>query len=198
MKCTRLVALCLGTALGIAAATFARPASAQTRIVDRVVAVVEQVPIFGSTLRERAAPLVRKLEASVEDPVQRETARSRLFDELLRQMVDEAVIEQGARAEQVSVTEGEIDDVLKQIAAQNRFTVEQLLAHAEVEGFTKDVYRAELRRQVLEGKLLRAFMARRGISVDRLGPVEQQQRIAQERHAMLVELRAKTFIEVRL
>src|SRR3954463_6327410 len=63
-------------------------------------------------------------------------------------------MEKGAAQAKVTITPTEIDAALKRVAVQNKLTVEQVVAEAERAGMPESKYREELRRQLLEAKLL--------------------------------------------
>jgi peptidyl-prolyl cis-trans isomerase SurA len=70
-------------------------------------------------------------------------------------MVDEELAQQAADKAHVSVSETEIDNAFTNIAASQSLTVSQLFKEAEARsGLTEQEYRDEIRRQILEGKML--------------------------------------------
>jgi peptidyl-prolyl cis-trans isomerase SurA len=77
-----------------------------------------------------------------------------VYKAVLQKIVDEELIEKAATQAKVTVTSTEIDEALKRVAAQNKLEVAQVLAEAERAGMTESKYREELRRQLLEAKLL--------------------------------------------
>ncbi|EYF07950.1 SurA N-terminal domain-containing protein [Chondromyces apiculatus] len=195
MKLVRVVAL----AAGLTAGAVVGPVLGETRVVDRVVAVIDDVPIFASSLRERAAPRQKRLEASVEDPVQLETARAGMIRDLLDQMIDEALMERAAAKENIVVASDELDAAMKQVAAQNKWTVAQLLTQLESDGFSEALYRVELRATLLEQKLVRLRLSRQQTQrTSEMSPEDYARQATLARGAMLAELRETTFVEVRL
>jgi peptidyl-prolyl cis-trans isomerase SurA len=121
---------CLAAALG--AATGAR-----ATIVERIVAVVGDQAILLSDVRERAQPFLVQVYQSVPPGAQQNAAISQVYRVVLDRLVNE-----------------EVDDALKRVAAQNDITVDKLLREAQRTGMTEPQYRAELRRQLLEAKLI--------------------------------------------
>jgi peptidyl-prolyl cis-trans isomerase SurA len=81
-------------------------------------------------------------------------AESELLKQLLQKMVDERVEQQAAEKAHVSVTSDEIDNGIRNVASQQGITVERLMQEAVKTGLTAQEYRDEVRRQILEGKLL--------------------------------------------
>ena len=172
--------LALATVLALARAPRAEP----SRVVERVVAVVDDQPILASELVRRAAPHERALARRELPAWQLAPLRRALRRETLRRLVEERLILAEARARSTSVSEAEIDRALETIAEQNGLDRSELEASVEVHGWTQAEYRRELRTQILEGKLL-APRVRGG---DWKG----------ERERWLKELRRRAWIEVFL
>src|SRR5262249_22406380 len=63
--------------------------------------------------------------------------------------------EQAADKAHITVTPEEVDNGIRQVAAQTRLDTKQLIAEAKRQGLSEQDYRDEIRRQVLEGKLIK-------------------------------------------
>lgn len=127
---------------------------ARATIVERVVAVVGDHALWLSDLRARARPFLAKIYDKVPPGAQRAAAISQMYKVLLERMVNEQLEQRAADRAHITVSEQEIDDALAKIAAQNDLTVPKLVRAAEATGMTEQQYRREVRRQVLEAKLL--------------------------------------------
>jgi peptidyl-prolyl cis-trans isomerase SurA len=121
-------------------------------VVERVVAIVEDRAILLSELRERAQPFLSQLAAAQE--AQRAAASSQLQATLLHRMVDEELEHRAAARAHITVTAQEIEDALQRVAQQNNISIEELIAEATKSGLSASDYREEIRRQLLESKLL--------------------------------------------
>src|SRR5262249_10341634 len=77
-----------------------------------------------------------------------------VYKAVLQKIVDEELIEKAATSAKVTITPTEIDAALKRVADQNQVPVQKVLAEAERAGMSESKYREELRRQLLEAKLL--------------------------------------------
>ncbi|HEX6272429.1 MAG TPA: peptidylprolyl isomerase [Polyangiaceae bacterium] len=142
-------------ALGVAALgafVWAQPASAT--VVERIVAVVGERAILLSDLRERAQPFLAQIHQQVPQGAQRNAAISQLYKGLLQKMVDEEIEQKAAIQAKVVVTPREVEEALARVAAQNGVGVEKLLAEARRTGLDESAYRDELRRQLLQTKLI--------------------------------------------
>ncbi len=135
------------------------PASAT--VVERVVAVVGEQSILLSELRGRARPLLTRVYQTTPAGAQRAAASSQVYKEVLERMVDEELERRAANQARIMITAKEIDDAMARVARQNKVTVDKLVSEAVESGLTVAEYRAELRRQLLEAKLLNLRIAGR-------------------------------------
>jgi peptidyl-prolyl cis-trans isomerase SurA len=130
-----------------------RPAEAV--VVERIVAIVGDKAILLSELRERARPYLVAVQQKVPTGAQQAAAESQIFKELIEKMIDEELEAQAASKARVSVSTEEIDNAIQNIAASQGMTTEQLYKGAlAASGMTRQEYREELRRQILEGKMV--------------------------------------------
>jgi len=143
----------LRTAILLAAGLGLAPAARAT-VVERIVATVGERAILLSDLRHRAEPFLLQVQQGVPVGPQRNAAISQVYKAVLQKIVDEELMEKAASQAKVSITPVEIDEALKRVASQNKLTVEQVVAEAERAGMPESKYREELRRQLLEAKLL--------------------------------------------
>lgn len=141
-------------ALALVLATLAAAATADATVVERIVATVGERAILLSDLRARAEPFLLQVQHGVPPGPQRNAAISQVYKAVLQKIVDEELLEKAAQQAKVTITPTEIDEALKRVAAQNGLTVEQVIAEAERAGMAESKYREELRRQLLEAKLL--------------------------------------------
>lgn len=117
-------------------------------------ATVGERAILLSDLRRRAEPFLLQVQQSVPSGAQRSAAISQVYKAVLQKIVDEELMEKAAAQAKVTVTPAEVDEALKRVAQQNNIPLEKVLAEAERAGMPEAKYREELRRQLLEAKLL--------------------------------------------
>jgi peptidyl-prolyl cis-trans isomerase SurA len=130
-----------------------RPAEAV--VVERIVAIVGERAILLSELRDRARPYLVAVQQKLPTGAQQAAAESQIFKELIEKMIDEELEAQAASKARVSVSTEEIDNAIQNIAASQGMTTEQLYKSAlAASGMTRQEYREELRRQILEGKMV--------------------------------------------
>jgi len=138
-----------------AAATLAPALPARAIIVERVVAVVGDRPILLSELRQRARPFLLQIQLKVPPGPQQAAAESQVLKELIEKLVDEELETQAAEKAHITVTAEEVDNAIRNVAAMQGLAVSDLLREAQARsGLSEQEYRDELRRQILEGKML--------------------------------------------
>lgn len=140
------------TALGVFV-LLAAP-EARATVVERVVAVVGEQAVLLSQLRERARPFLQRLDQQQADSAQRAAATSQLYAQLVQRLVEEELEQKAANRANITVTAREIDDALGRIAQQNGVNVDRVIEEATKSGLSEQAYRQEIRRQLLEAKLL--------------------------------------------
>src|SRR5262245_45919822 len=140
--------------LGVVAALFAVSRPSAATVIERVVAIVGERAILLSDLRDRARPFLVKVHQEMPNGAQRAAATSQLYKTLIERMVDEELDQRAANRTRTGVTAKQIDDASGRIAAQNGISVQRLVEEAARSRLNERQYRNEVRRQVLEAKLL--------------------------------------------
>ncbi|MFO0660311.1 MAG: peptidylprolyl isomerase [Polyangiaceae bacterium] len=142
--------------LGLAAALsiLQIASTARATVVERVVAVIGEQAIFLSDLRARAKPALVQIYERVPAGPQRAAFESQMLHELLDRMVDEKLEQVAADRARITVTTDEIDKGIRNIAEPQKITVEELLQEVLRSGFSLAEFRDEVRRQILEQKLM--------------------------------------------
>jgi len=142
----------------------ARPARAV--VVERIVAVIGERPILWTELTHRARParvqirvgLLQKYGAV--DPNVVTEQETEMYKELLDRMIEDRLEEQQADRAHINVPPEEVDRGIANLAAQAQaqqgrpVTVADVLAEVAHKGMTEQDFREEIRRQLLEGKLI--------------------------------------------
>lgn len=140
--------------LSLAAVLLGSARSSEAAIVERVVAVIGDRPVLLSELRARARPFLAQIAASAGTPAQQAAAESEMFRDLLDRMIDERLEEQAAEKAKLAVSAEEIDGAMSNVATQAHVSVRELVNEAKKRGLSEQEYRDEIRRQLLEGKLI--------------------------------------------
>jgi peptidyl-prolyl cis-trans isomerase SurA len=126
---------------------------ANAAVVEKVVTVVGEKAILLSELRQRARPFMLHIYQRV-PPAQQAEAIDSLSRQVLQRMIDDVLERQVADKHHINVTSEEIDTSLERLATLQNLTVDELMAEAYRSGMTAQEYRDEIRRQILETKLL--------------------------------------------
>lgn len=129
------------------------PRTAGATVVERIVAVVGERAILMSELRSRAVPYMARAK-ELPSEAHRAAAITQLHKTLIQQLVDEELLARAARKAKIVISEQDITSALERVAKQNKITVEKLLDEARNSGMKDGQYRDELRRQLLEARLL--------------------------------------------
>jgi len=130
----------------------ARPARAA--VIERVVAVVGDQAILMSELRQRARPFLLEIHTKMPTEAQRAAAESEMLRQMLQRMIDDQLEAQAAAKLRIRVEAEEIDKAIARLARMQEISVEDLMSEVLRSGMTAQEYRSEIRRQLLEGKLL--------------------------------------------
>jgi peptidyl-prolyl cis-trans isomerase SurA len=146
-----ILALAALSSAGLAALA---PRAAHATIVERVVAVVGDRAILLSELVDRARPFQMQVYGSVPEGASRNAALSQLYRQLVERLVDEELQGREAVKANITVSAEEIQSALERVAKQNDVSVEQLFDEAQKNGLTPVEYRQEIRRQLLDAKML--------------------------------------------
>ena len=133
--------------------TFPSP-KGYTEVVDRIVAVVNEDIILLSELDETFKPYGEKIKNSGYPPEKEQQMLYRVREDLINKMVEEKLTEQEVKANNISVSENEIDLMIERIKQINYLTDEDFKRELELSGLTPEGYRKELKEQGLRNKLV--------------------------------------------
>jgi peptidyl-prolyl cis-trans isomerase SurA len=133
---------------------------ARATIVERVVAVIGERPVLWTELVHRALAGRVQIRAQTQDTNVISVQEQEMYKELLNRMIDDRLEEQQADKAHLTATQEEIDRGIANIAAQAQaqqgraLTVADVLLEIRRRGMTEQDFRDEIRRQILEGKLI--------------------------------------------
>ena len=144
----------ISSALLVSGALLCVAQAAHATVVERVVAVVGERAILMSELRQRARPFLIEIHQKAPGDAQKAAAESELFRQMLDRMIDDQLEAQAASKLRIKVSAEEIDSAIERLAGMQDMSVERLMGEVMRSGMTAQEYRNEIRRQLLEGKLL--------------------------------------------
>lgn len=132
---------------------FLFPPPAKAELVDRVVAVVNDDVITLSELNTEGREVFQNIhQQAPADQVESILLNAR--QELLSRMIDRILVEQRARELSLSVSEQEVEAALSRILEQNNKTREELKQDLARMGTSEAAYKASLKTQILQSKLV--------------------------------------------
>jgi peptidyl-prolyl cis-trans isomerase SurA len=95
-----------------------------------------------------------RIVASTQDQAQQAAHESEMYKQLLDRIVNDRLEETAADRAHLSVSPEELDNAINNVATTNKLKPSDLFAEAKRQGLSEQDYRDELRRQLLEGKLM--------------------------------------------
>ncbi len=146
--------------IALAFGAFLCAVDARATIVERVVAVVGERPVLWTELLHRAVTGRVQIRMQTHDANVISVQEQEMYKELLDRMIDDRLEEQQADRAHFGVSQDEIDRAITNIAAQAQgqqgrpVSVSDVLSEVRRQGLTEQDFREELRRQILEGKLI--------------------------------------------
>jgi peptidyl-prolyl cis-trans isomerase SurA len=194
MASLKLRRVAFSAAVVAAALSFARP-HAQAAIVERVVAVIGERPVLWTELLKRAVAERIQIRLITKDLNVISAQEQEMYKELLDRMINERLEEQQADRAHISVSQEEVDRAIANIAAQAQeqqgrpVAVAEVLAEVRRRGLSEQDFHDEIRRQILEGKLIELRVR------PRVRVTDQDARATYKR--WVEEVRAKEMVEVR-
>lgn len=140
--------------LGLLSALGTTAAPVSATIVERVVAVVGDKAILLSEVKTRARPFQVRIQQQLPDAASRAAALSQLYQQLVERLVDEELQGREAVRANITISSDEIQSALQRLATQNNLDVSALYEEANRNGLSEKAYRLEIRRQLLDAKMM--------------------------------------------
>lgn len=143
----------------MAAAVF--PAAAQVRLIDRVVAVVNNDIVKLSELEMAIAPYVREIKAQRLDSEEEQALIFKIREEAINGLVERKLVDQESLRLGIKVDEKDLDAYIEQMKQENSMTAEDLLAALKAQGMTMEAFRKAQRESLLRARLMEREVASR-------------------------------------
>lgn len=176
--------------LAVALSPRAAPAQGAWTPIDSVVAVVNQDVVLKSELDRRIAGFKASLD-QIKDPAERSKKRIELSKQVVSGLVDERLLHQEAARMGIGAHDQEVDRAIAEIKAQNRLDDAGLAKALDSQGFTMAEYRAEMRNQIVQAKVVNLVLR------PRIQIGEEQLRAAYKEAQKADPKRIGTFEEVK-
>ncbi len=163
-----IAALAVGLATAALAQTNSAPATEAARPGSRPLNLPENVQLFGTTMPSvvKATAIVNGEVITQSDIDQRlaflaianggeipADQMEQLRQQVLRNLIDETLQIQAAKADKIDVTDSDIDKVVQRIASENKQTVEQLGDYLKGHGSSMKSYRRQIKGEIAWSRL---------------------------------------------
>ncbi|MFN3200355.1 MAG: peptidylprolyl isomerase [Bradymonadia bacterium] len=127
--------------------------AASAKVIDRVVAVVNDDIITLSELEEAMVPILRQVD-SIPDPLTRAQQREKQMRRGLNDMVGMKLVMQEADKRRINITEGEVSGHIEQVKRQQGWSDEQMQLYLTGQGINTADFRSQVREQLLQRKVI--------------------------------------------
>lgn len=126
-------------------------ATAEAEVVSKIAAVVNQEIITTHQLDLKLAnALASQAQGKIVPPEQMQTMRL----QFLNRLIEEALVQQKIKELQLTASDIEVEDAIKDVQRQNHITREQLITALDGQGMSFDEYKQKMRDQILRYKLI--------------------------------------------
>lgn len=126
----------------------------EQKLVDRIVAEVDNEIITYRELEKEIEPFVERIKASGYSEKEEQELVDEVRARMLRNLVDEKIAEIAAKRSKIEIDDNEIEQFLNNIKIEQNLTTEELESALLMEGMTLDDYKKKLTRQILKRKLI--------------------------------------------
>ncbi|MHC2596887.1 peptidylprolyl isomerase SurA [Pantoea endophytica] len=123
----------------------ANTAFAAPQVVDKVAAVVNNGVVLESDVDNMMRTVKSQAQQANQQLPDDKTLRHQILE---RQVMDAIILQMGERAG-VQITDQQLDQAIQNIAAQNRMSLDQLRSRLAYDGMNYNVYRAQIRKEML-------------------------------------------------
>ncbi len=128
--------------------------TAQAKIVDRIMAIVDNEIITQVQLEKAIATYKKQIQASGLSSEQRFQAMKKLKKNMLAQMIDRSLARQEAKKYRIEVPDKEVDAALENMRLQNHLSPAQFDMALQSEGIRLKDYKEQIRQEILQSRLV--------------------------------------------
>jgi peptidyl-prolyl cis-trans isomerase SurA len=114
-------------------------------VVDKVAAVVNNGVVLESDVDNMLRTVKSQAQQAKQQLPDDKTLRHQILE---RQVMDNIILQMGEKAG-VQVSDQQLDQAIQNIAAQNRMSLDQLRSRLAYDGMNYNVYRAQIRREMM-------------------------------------------------
>lgn len=139
--------------LALLALAWLLPTEAQSELLDRVVAIINDEVITLSEVNEEGRPLFKRVTDQT-GPADRARALAQAREEVITSLIDKRLIAQEATRLKIGVSEQEVLAAADRIRQQNNLSPAAFRLELERMGLTEAGYLNDLQNQILQSKLI--------------------------------------------
>jgi peptidyl-prolyl cis-trans isomerase SurA len=132
----------------------AESAAAEAAVVDRIVAVINEDIVTLYDIETLLRPMVLNMKKQGLPPERERQTIANLREEILNNLIDAKLTEQEIKRYNITVTDEEIENQIRQIKQRRSLSDEDLKAGLAQEGLTLEEYRKQLKLQLQRTKLV--------------------------------------------
>ncbi len=134
--------------------------AASAKIIDRVVALVNDEVVTLSELEDMSARQLSSLQ-TIPDPVLRARQRDKIYRKALDELVGNRLVMQEASRLKLNVTGADVDAHLARVKGEQKWGDEQLRAYLAAQNISLAEFRKQVREQLLRQKVVRSVVGGR-------------------------------------
>lgn len=132
--------------------------NAQTTVVDRIVAIVNQDIITLSELTKATAPYEKMVKEKKYPPEQEQQLVFKIRKDAIERLVEKALTDQEVKKYGITVSDKELDSSVERFKEQGALNDEDFRKALAKEGMTPEGFREETRGRILRSKLVNAMV----------------------------------------
>lgn len=152
MKFPMLFLSAVLTLVGVASPVQVR--AVEAALVDRIVAVINEDVITLYDIETLLRPVVQNIKAQRLPPERELQALTQVRAEMLNNLIDTKLTEQEVKRYNITITEEEIENYIRQLKQRRATTDEQFRGILAEQGMTLEEYRKEVKLQLQRTKLV--------------------------------------------
>jgi peptidyl-prolyl cis-trans isomerase SurA len=123
-------------------------------VVDRIVAIVDDDIITMVQLNKESSRYLKNIESAGYSEEKKEEMTREINKKMLNMLIDSSLTQQEAKRYRITVPESDIDNAVENVKKSKSITQEEFEAALEQEGHSLAEYRENIKRQILQARLI--------------------------------------------
>lgn len=126
----------------------------KAKVIDRIVAIVNNDIVTWVQLQKESAPFLKKVETPDHSEAPKNGMRDQIHKRILDALIENSLIEQEAKRYHIRVSETEVNNSIKSMKESREITQQEFEMALERDGITMKEYRENIQSQILKSKLI--------------------------------------------